>query len=155
MWLHKRGSSSSTVVARANVGRANRSRTDGTRLRQHHRTVANPPHHRILWSSMSFNPGKWIRPCSTNVPQLDAGEELTITVKAGKRRAKKASKFFSATSFLSGAKNNLIGMVGFVVTRRKAKKNFEERMKFEDMLAQKVREKQATREAAANSKSTK
>ena len=41
------------------------------------------------------------------------------------------------------------------MTRRKAKKNFEERMEFEDMVAQKVREKKAAREAAANSKSTK
>eukprot|EP00622_Pseudochattonella_farcimen_P003990 FR739285.1.p1 GENE.FR739285.1~~FR739285.1.p1 ORF type:complete len:195 (+),score=21.41 FR739285.1:13-597(+) len=46
--------------------------------------------------------GKWIRPCSTNVLQLDAGEELTITVKAGKRRAKKASKFFFRDLVLIG-----------------------------------------------------
>ena len=44
---------------------------------------------------------------------------------------RQATKFFSITSFFSGFKNNLIGMVGFVTTRRLVKKNFDERMEYE------------------------
>ena len=53
-------------------------------------------------------------------------------IRTGWRRpCRQATKFFSITSFFSGFKNNLIGMVGFVTTRRLVKKNFDERMEYE------------------------
>jgi len=100
----------------------------------------------------SLADGKWIRPCSTNVPFLDPGSEYVIQVKETKARAKAATKFFSVTSFFSGFKNNLIGMVGFVTTRRLVKKNFDERMEYEDMLAKKVAEKKAAKAAKEGKK---
>ncbi len=96
--------------------------------------------------------GKWIRPCSTNIPYLPEGEEYVITVKETKNRSKKSSKFYSFRSILSGAKNNLLGMVGFVKTRRLAKRNYEERIEYEELIERKTREKRAARLAAEAAK---
>ena len=63
--------------------------------------------------------GKWIRPCSTNVPFVEEGQGLEVTVRQGAHKAKKSTRFFSISSFLAGAKNNFLGMVGFVRASRK------------------------------------
>ena len=57
--------------------------------------------------------------------------------------------FVPRSSFISGAKNNLLGMVGFVKQREAANKNYNERIEFEEKVAMMVAEKRAQRAAAA------
>jgi hypothetical protein len=47
-----------------------------------------------------------------------------------------------------GFYNNLLGMVGFVLTRRAANRNLDERLEFEKMIAEKAAAKKAAKEAA-------
>ena len=90
--------------------------------------------------------GKWVRPCSTTVPaDLAPGEELVITIKQTKNKSKSSGKFYSAKSFVMGAYNNILGMVGFVKTRKYASKNWEERQDYESLIAKRVAEKKAAR----------
>jgi len=97
--------------------------------------------------------GKWIRPCTETVPaDLPVGEAYVIQVKETKARAKSSGKFFSVRSFLMGFYNNLLGMVGFVRTRKAASKNWEDRQDYESMIEQKMREKKEARAAAAKDK---
>jgi len=94
--------------------------------------------------------GKWIRPCSTFVPpDLKAGEEYVIQVKEVKSKAASSGKFYSFRSFIMGFWNNLLGMVGFVKERRAAKRNWEERREYEDMIKQRTLEKKRAKAAAA------
>mmetsp|Transcript_14635 Transcript_14635/g.21620 ORF Transcript_14635/g.21620 Transcript_14635/m.21620 type:complete len:232 (-) Transcript_14635:84-779(-) len=93
--------------------------------------------------------GQWVRPCMATVPaDLTPGQDLVIQVKEIKKKSKSSGKFFSVKSFFMGFYNNLIGMVGFVTTRRAAKKNYQERMEYEDLIAQKTAAKKAARAAA-------
>jgi len=88
--------------------------------------------------------GQWIRPCTAVVPanfDVDGSGEYVITVKAVKNKARSSGKFYSVRSFLMGFYNNVLGMAGMVITRRAAKKNYNERMDYEDMVKQKVLEK--------------
>mmetsp|Transcript_112527 Transcript_112527/g.220556 ORF Transcript_112527/g.220556 Transcript_112527/m.220556 type:complete len:234 (+) Transcript_112527:55-756(+) len=85
--------------------------------------------------------GKWIRPCTATVPSLVSGEELIVQVKAIKTKSKSSGTFFSFRSFIMGFWNNLLGMIGFVKFRKAAKKNWEERKAYEDLVAQKTLEK--------------
>ncbi len=97
--------------------------------------------------------GQWIRPCCTFVP-ADVSE-YKVQVKAIKSKSKSSGKFFSVRSFFMGFWNNLLGMVGFVKYRRAAKKNWEERQEYEELIRQKTLEKRAARlarEAAENKK---
>lgn len=90
--------------------------------------------------------GKWIRPCMAKIPaDLQPGEDYVIQVKGVKNKSTSSGKFFSVKSFFKGFYNNLLGMVGFVITRRAAKKNYEERMDYEDLIAKKTREKKEAR----------
>jgi len=89
--------------------------------------------------------GKWVRPCVATVPATAAGEELVVQVKAVKSKSKSSGKFFSIRSFIMGFWNNLLGMIGFVKFRRAAKKNWEERKSYEDLIAQKTLEKKMKR----------
>lgn len=88
--------------------------------------------------------GQWIRPCTAVVPadfDVDGSGQYVITVKAVKNKAKSSGKFYSVRSFFMGFYNNVLGMAGMVITRRAAKKNYNERMEYEDMVKQKVLEK--------------
>lgn len=86
--------------------------------------------------------GKWIRPCQATVPiDLADGEELVIQVKKVKNKSKKSGKFYSFRSIFMGFYNNVLGMVGMVITRRAAKKNYNERMEYEDLVAKLTAEK--------------
>jgi ferredoxin len=85
--------------------------------------------------------GKWIRPCTATVPAVVSGEQLIVQVKAIKTKSKSSGKFFSLRSFIMGFWNNLLGMIGFVKFRKAAKKNWEERKAYEDLVAQKTLEK--------------
>lgn len=90
--------------------------------------------------------GKWIKPCVDIIPGYIAqGEDYVIEVQEVKNKAKSSGKFYSFRSFIMGFYNNLIGMIGFVKTRRAAKKNYLERIEFEDLVARKTAEKKAAR----------
>lgn len=88
--------------------------------------------------------GKFIRPCIAVVPadyDMDGSGTYTIAVKAVKNKARSSGKFYSVRSFLMGFYNNVLGMASMVLTRRAAKKNYNERMDYEDMVKAKVAEK--------------
>lgn len=93
--------------------------------------------------------GKYIRPCMEIVP--NTGGELVITVKEVKNKSKSSGKFYSVRSFLFGFYNNVLGMVGFVRTRKYAKKNWEGRKEYEEnlkLLTETKRKERLAREAA-------
>jgi ferredoxin len=96
--------------------------------------------------------GKWVRPCIETVPAsaADAGD-LVIQVKAVKNKSKSSGTFFSIRSFLMGFWNNFLGMIGFVKFRKAARKNWEERKSYEDLVLKRTMEKklQRAREEAA------
>jgi ferredoxin len=99
--------------------------------------------------------GKWIRPCVEIVPALAAADagDLIIQVKAVKAKSKSSGTFFSIRSFLMGFWNNLLGMVGFVKFRKAARRNWEERKAYEDLVLKRTMEKKRERareEAAKN-----
>lgn len=52
-------------------------------------------------------------------------------------------------SFIAGARNNILGMVGFVREGRKSGNRFNERINAEKVLMAKVAAKRAAKEAAA------
>jgi hypothetical protein len=102
--------------------------------------------------------GKYLRPCIDSVPtdvtpDPTTGEyaPLVIQVKATKAKVVSSGKFFSVKSFLLGFWNNLLGMFGFVRDRRKARKNWQERMSKEDEIKRLTEEKKRKKmmEAAA------
>jgi uncharacterized 2Fe-2S/4Fe-4S cluster protein (DUF4445 family) len=93
--------------------------------------------------------GKWIKPCVDVIPGfIPQGEDYVIEVQEVKHKAKSSGKFYSFRSFIMGFYNNLIGMIGFVKTRKAAKKNYMERIEFEDLVARKAAEKKAAKLAA-------
>ena len=95
--------------------------------------------------------GKYIKPCVALVPSdLLAGEEYVIQVKETKSKSTSSGKFYSVKSFFMGFYNNLLGMVGFVLTRRAANRNYDERMDYERMIAEKVAAKKAAKDAERN-----
>lgn len=100
--------------------------------------------------------GKYIRPCTETVP--NTGEELVIVVKEVKNKSKSSGKFYSVRSFLFGFYNNILGMVGFVRTRKYAKRNWQERQEYEQNLkiltAKKKAERLAREQAAAKESSS-
>jgi hypothetical protein len=90
--------------------------------------------------------GKWIPSCTSKIPPVPKGESYTITVRESMvAPTEKSSRFFSPKSFYKGFKNNLVGMVGFVRSRRNAKENWQDRMSEEELIAQKVAERKAAR----------
>lgn len=93
--------------------------------------------------------GKWIRPCTAVIPSdLAPGAEYVIQVKEIKSKTTSSGKFYSVKSFFMGFYNNLLGMVGFVLTRRQTRKNYDERIEFEAMVAKKAKEKKEARAKA-------
>lgn len=92
--------------------------------------------------------GQWIRPCSTNLPVMPEGEEYVIQVKETKAKTVSSGRFYSVRSIVLGFWNNVLGMAGFVRDRRLAKKNWEERKDYEDLVLQKTLEKKRSRLAA-------
>jgi hypothetical protein len=89
--------------------------------------------------------GQWIRTCSVQVPHVDAGEEYKVFVRASKNKSKKASRFFSFRSFVAGAKNNILGMIGFVREGRKSQGNFKDRLAKEAEIERLVAERKAAK----------
>ena len=100
--------------------------------------------------------GKYLKPCVDVVPtdltpDPETGEypTLVIQVKGTKAKVVSSGKFFSAKSFFLGFWNNLLGMGGFIRDRRKAKKNYQERMIQEDEIKRLTEEKKRKRAEAA------
>lgn len=96
--------------------------------------------------------GKYLRPCVDVVPtDLEPDAEtgkyasLVIQVKGTKAKVVSSGKFFSAKSFLLGFWNNLLGMGGFVRDRRRAKKNYQERITNEEEIMRLTAEKKRKR----------
>lgn len=91
--------------------------------------------------------GKWIRPCTALIPpDVSSSEDFVIVVKDVKSKSTSSGKFFSVKSFLMGFYNNLLGMVGFVKSRRDAKRSWTERKEYEDLVKQKALEKKRQRQ---------
>jgi hypothetical protein len=91
--------------------------------------------------------GKWIRPCTALIPSdVSSSEDFVIVVKDVKSKSTSSGKFFSVKSFLMGFYNNLLGMVGFVKSRRDAKRSWAERKEYEDLVKQKALEKKRQRQ---------
>jgi hypothetical protein len=89
--------------------------------------------------------GKWVRPCIITVPATAAGEEYSVQLKEASAKVVSSGKFFSFRSFIMGFWNNLLGMIGFVQTRRAARKSMDERIDYEELVKQKAAEKRAVR----------
>lgn len=70
---------------------------------------------------------------------LAAGSEYVVIVKEIKsKKTVTSGKFYSVRSFLVGFYTNVLGMIGFVAWRKKAKKNWSERQEYEDLIKQKA-----------------
>ena len=79
--------------------------------------------------------GKWVRPCIEPVPDtVKPGEELIIVLKELRSKTTSSGKFYSVKSFFMGFYNNFVGMFGFVKQRRAAKRNWMERIEYEDSI---------------------
>mmetsp|Transcript_14760 Transcript_14760/g.20930 ORF Transcript_14760/g.20930 Transcript_14760/m.20930 type:complete len:240 (+) Transcript_14760:94-813(+) len=101
--------------------------------------------------------GKYLKPCVDVVPtdltpDPETGEypNLVIQVKGTKAKVVSSGKFFSVKSFFLGFWNNLLGMGGFVRDRRKAKKNYQERISQEEEIKRLTEEKKRKKAEAAN-----
>jgi len=92
--------------------------------------------------------GKWVRTCITKVPHVAQGESLDVFVRGSMIKTAKASRFYSFKSILAGARNNVLGMVGFVREGRRYKESFNDRIDGEKELLEKVKAKKAARLAA-------
>jgi 2Fe-2S iron-sulfur cluster binding domain len=91
--------------------------------------------------------GKWVRPCTALIPaDVSSSEDFVIVVKEVKSKSTSSGKFFSVKSFLMGFWNNILGMVGFVKSRRDAKRSWSERKEYEDLVKQKALEKKMQRQ---------
>lgn len=91
--------------------------------------------------------GKWVRPCTALIPaDASSSEEFVIVVKEVKSKSASSGKFFSVKSFLMGFWNNLLGMVGFVKSRRDAKRSWSERKEYEELIKLKALEKKKERQ---------
>lgn len=91
--------------------------------------------------------GKWVKACQSTIDPLSSGERYDVFVKPASEAAKKKpSKFFSPASFVEGVINNGLGVVGFVTTALSVDDEFEERMKREQLLIEKLEAKKAQKD---------
>ncbi len=94
--------------------------------------------------------GQYITPCTAVVPGgIAEGEDYVIQVKEVKSKGRSSGKFYSVRSFIMGFYNNVLGMIGFVKDRRLARRNYDERIEYEDLVAKMAAEKRAARERAS------
>jgi len=91
--------------------------------------------------------GQWVRTCVSTVPYVDKGETYKVHVRTSMKKGKKSSRFFSIRSFYDGARNNILGMIGFVKEGRKSKDAFEERIDNEKKLMEEVARRKALKKA--------
>lgn len=102
----------------------------------------------LLTNRVNSVNGQWIRPCCALVPvELSGtGQTMVVQVKEVKAKSTSSGKFYSIRSFFMGFWNNLLGMIGFVKYRRAAKKNWQERQEYEDLIKRKTMEKKRLRQ---------
>jgi len=96
--------------------------------------------------------GQWTRTCVTKIPHVPKGETFAVTVRGSMIKTAKSSRFYSFKSIIAGAKNNLLGMVGFVREGRRSKNNFKDRIDAEAELLEKAKARKAARLAAEQGK---
>jgi len=96
--------------------------------------------------------GQWTRTCVTKVPHVAPGETFAVHVRGSMKKTAKASRFYSFKSIIAGARNNLLGMVGFVRDSRKSKSAFTDRLDAEEELIQAAKVRKAARLAADKTK---
>ena len=89
--------------------------------------------------------GQWTRTCVTKVPPVAKGETFAVHVRGSMIKTAKSSRFYSFKSIIAGAKNNLLGMVGFVREGRKSNANFKHRLDAEKELLEKAKARKAAR----------
>ncbi|GAX15834.1 hypothetical protein FisN_2Lh447 [Fistulifera solaris] len=91
--------------------------------------------------------GQWIRPCVATIPPRASQDAPPYMVRLKEQTTKTVSsgKFYTARSFVLGFWNNLLGMVGFVKARRDAKRSWEERLEYEELIRVKTLEKRQAR----------
>jgi len=90
--------------------------------------------------------GEWVHTCQHKIPYIADGETYEVFVRDTMKKAKRSSRFYSFKSLIAGAKNNILGMVGFVRDARRSKDNFDTRLSKEDeimALAEKRRKAKA------------
>jgi hypothetical protein len=78
---------------------------------------------------------------------------MVIVVKSVKSKRVSSGKFFTARSFFMGFWNNLLGMAGFVRDRRAARKNWQERKEYEELVRKRTLEKKLSRQGGDSSAS--
>lgn len=76
--------------------------------------------------------GEWVHTCQHKIPYVPDGESYEVFVRDTMKKAKRSSRFYSFKSLIAGAKNNILGMVGFVRDARRSKENFNTRLNKED-----------------------
>ena len=96
--------------------------------------------------------GQWTRTCVTKVPHVAPGETFAVHVRGSMIKTAKSSRFYSFKSIIAGAKNNLLGMVGFVREGRKSKDAFKHRIDSEKELLEAAKARKAARMAAEQKK---
>jgi hypothetical protein len=89
--------------------------------------------------------GQWTRTCVTKVPHVAQGETFAVHVRGSMVKTAKSSRFYSFKSILAGAKNNLLGMVGFVREGKRSDATFKHRIDSEKELLEKVKARKAAR----------
>ena len=96
--------------------------------------------------------GQWTRTCVTKVPHVAQGETFAVHVRGSMVKTAKSSRFYSFKSIIAGAKNNLLGMVGFVREGRRSSSSFKHRIDSEKELLEAVKARKAARLAAQQQK---
>ena len=89
--------------------------------------------------------GNWIRTCVTKVPYVPEGQAFEVFVRESMVSSEAASSFFSVKSFISGFRNNALGVYGLVKEGLKGKRYFEERMTVEQEIMEKVKARKEAR----------
>ena len=77
---------------------------------------------------------------------------MPLEVRGSMIKTAKSSRFYSFKSIIAGARNNLLGMVGFVREGRKSERNFNHRIDAEKELLEKAKARKAARLAAKQQK---
>jgi len=75
-----------------------------------------------------------------------------VHVRGSMSKTKKSSRFFSFRSFIAGAKNNIVGMFGFVKEGRASDDAFKERIENEKRLMEEVARRKAAKAAEGQQK---
>jgi len=93
--------------------------------------------------------GEWVKPCVHRVPYVEKEDVYEVWLPPTMAKSKQSSAFFSVRSFISGFKNNLLGMVGFVRQGAKSNQAFKERLQREEEIKALAAARKKAKEASA------